>query len=128
MSTVVPPLWLQSSDSPAEQLLLNTSSQVLEREEDREGGAVPVQEDTAGLGQESLPAPLGLLEAFSWGTQEGAMSRGQGVIGLCHQVRVRDHHGLPARRLHHISCVTERERGQREERGKCGKCLRRETK
>lgn len=74
---------------------------------------MPVQEDTAGLAQESLPGPLGLFEPLSRGTQEGALGRGQGVIGLCHQMWVRDHHGLPGRGLHHVSRVAERKRAKR---------------
>lgn len=58
-----------------------------------------------------------LLEPFSWRTQEGALSRGKGVIGLGYQVWVRDHHGLPGRCLHHVSCVTERKREKRQESG-----------
>lgn len=57
---------------------------------------------------------LGLLETLARWAQEGALSGGQGAVGLSHQVRVGPHHGLPAGGLHHIRsmaiCKRERER------------------
>ena len=50
-----------------------------------------------------------MFEPLSRGSQEGTLSRGQRAIRLCHEVRVRRHHGLPAGRLHHLRRVAKRE-------------------
>lgn len=64
---------------------------------------------------------LGLFEAFARGSQEGALGRGQGAVGLGHQVRVGRHHGFPARRLHHLGSMAG---GRGEKRRKKKKKLR----
>lgn len=46
-----------------------------------------------------------MLQPLAGRAQERALRRGQRAIGLGHQVRVRHHHGLPARRLHHVRGV-----------------------
>lgn len=56
---------------------------------------------------------LWLFEALAWRTKKRTLGWGQRAVGFCHQVRMRCHHGFPARCFHHLCSMAEG-RGEKE--------------